>query len=439
SHAIPTVLAFLFLIFRTEILPYRKDPAAIRYGLIASLLLLSLSWCLFVIANIAILANITILLCVPTAIAICYSLKTARFLLPLCGILLFTLPIFGQLNDILVLMSAFVVGSLVHLVGMTAFIDGQSIFLPSGHIYIADGCSGLRYLTISILLGYLLAILNNYSAKRAIFTFFVAILLGLMTNWLRIFLLVVIGDVTEMRSSLMHDHELFGWILFSCVMLPAIYFSPIMPKKILPVETEAQIHPLIPLLVLAAGPLLIALMPAATQNTAQFTLKALGAPDQQFHTDTPIAIKTPAGISRELRQKNIDGVTLTIQLTQYKPTNAKEKIIPYFESLFNQEEWRVSSVATSKQLEKLGFQTLILNQSNSYNNVIFLYRFEVGQFNGNTYKQAKILQIPATFSNKRYSNFFSVVGKCEDETCSKEMSAAEKLAIDWHQQTKSLR
>jgi exosortase len=437
SHAIPTLFALLFLVFRTTVFPYQRDSNIVRILLVSSIALLSLIWLVFVVANITLLANLAILLCIPIVLAASYSTKTTRFFAPTLGILLFTIPIFGQLNNILVSMSANVVGSLVHLFGITALIEGQDIFIPSGHIFIADGCSGLRYLTISMLLGYMLAILNNYTLKRALFTILAATILGLLTNWIRIFLLVVIGDLTDMKSSLMHDHEFFGWILFAVTMLPAIFFSPIYPKP--PVENNEplKLRPLPSLAALALGPLLFSLIPNTANNSEKLSLNTLGL--RVDTTPTEVLFKMPPTSSEEYALTRINNIEFRIQLAQFKPATLKEKIIPYFDSLFNSEVWRVTFEGTPEKLKKMGFRAVALKRTNSQFYELLLYRYEIGTNNTSSYEIAKILQIPAAFTGNRYFNIFSISSDCSEQNCTAELAIAAQQAEKWDKTTRKLR
>src|SRR5690606_14047274 len=120
----------------------------------------------------------------------------------------------------------------VKLSRLTALIDGNNIFLPSGTIFIADGCSGLRYLIISLLIGYIMALMNHYRFMQSIGVLVIAVALGLVANWLRIYLLVLIGYLTDMQSSLMRDHETFGWIIFAMIMVPTVYFAPVVRRQL---------------------------------------------------------------------------------------------------------------------------------------------------------------------------------------------------------------
>jgi hypothetical protein len=53
----------------------------------------------------------------------------------------------------------------------------------------------------------------------------VAIIGALITNWIRITLLIIIGDYTDMTSSLMTDHNNFGWYIFIPFMVLLFVFG----------------------------------------------------------------------------------------------------------------------------------------------------------------------------------------------------------------------
>jgi exosortase len=439
AHAIPTLFAFLYLVWRAP-MAYQPNRPPIRYALIITLGLTSVAWLLFVIANITILANITVWLMLPLIIASCYSLASMRGLLPLFGILFFTLPLLSELNSLLVYLSARAVGYLIHFFGMTALIEGQNIFIPSGHIFIADGCSGLRYFTISLLLGYLLCILNNYRAKGIIVCMLIAMALGLGANWLRIFFLVIIGHVTEMQSSLMHDHETFGWVLFACLMFPAIYFAPINRPSPTRVITTPTLKALAPLIALATGPVLLLLissnlnLSSATSLNLQQIMQANTA-----YTRPPLNLLIPEGQTNHSGEIHIQGTTFFTQLQEYRPQNLKEKLIPYVPNVYDRDEWQLQKENGITSIEALGFQFLQLHNSRQDKHIILVYRFEVGRFNTQQYSTAKMLQIPAILTGHDYANFFSLQAVCKNSHCEEERLEAVQLANNWHNKTKALR
>ena len=100
------------------------------------------------------------------------------------------------------------------------FIELEDI----GIFEVAYGCSGLRYLLVSISLSSILGMLWFDRAGDKLIIIMCGALLGLISNWLRVAIIIYMGYITDMQSSLVDDHEAFGWILFSFFIFPFCYF-----------------------------------------------------------------------------------------------------------------------------------------------------------------------------------------------------------------------
>jgi len=98
--------------------------------------------------------------------------------------------------------------------GVPTYVEGNLVTIPAGVFEIADGCSGLRYMIVSLAISSLFSFLYINNVKKAVGFFTLAIFGALLTNWIRITALILIGEYTNMESSLMADHNTFGWYLF---------------------------------------------------------------------------------------------------------------------------------------------------------------------------------------------------------------------------------
>jgi exosortase len=128
--------------------------------------------------------------------------------------LIFIFPFWGVLTPILQDISVVAVTFIMGFTGVPTYVQGQFITIPAGVFEIAGGCSGLRYLIVSLVISSLFIFLYIKNAKHALMFFIVAILGALLTNWIRITALILIGQYTNMESSLMEDHNTFGWYLY---------------------------------------------------------------------------------------------------------------------------------------------------------------------------------------------------------------------------------
>jgi exosortase A len=159
-----------------------------------------------------------------------YGVSESKKLLFPIAFLLFAIPIWDYLTLPLQEISVVITTALLSLVNIPAFIDGFYVTISPGTFEIAGGCSGLRYLlvilTLSSLHGYL-----SYSLWRTrVALLVIASILGLVTNWLRIFFIILVGYETEMQSSLIKEHELFGWVLFAVILIPLFFIAQKLPQ-----------------------------------------------------------------------------------------------------------------------------------------------------------------------------------------------------------------
>lgn len=148
-----------------------------------------------------------------------------RMFIPI-ALLILAVPIWDYIGYPLQLITVFVDQFLLGAAGITFEINGIYVHLPGkGTFEVAFGCSGLRYLLISVALSMIIAQqwLSSLSSKVKIIA--MGIFLGLASNWLRVAIIIYIGDMTYMESPLVDDHETFGWVLFSLMMLPLIWFG----------------------------------------------------------------------------------------------------------------------------------------------------------------------------------------------------------------------
>ena len=358
-------------------------------------------------------------------------MKTLRHVAVPCGILIFALPLWGILNGPLVEISAAVVGKTARLSGMTLLMDGSNIFIPYGRLYIDDGCSGLRYFVIGLLMAYLISYLNHYRVKQVVVAFGVAIVLSLLTNWVRIFSLVVIGYQTEMKSSLMEDHELFGWVLFALVMLPAIYYAPAFKPK---PRVESEIptaRPLLPLLLLMIGPALALLAPTTLEMAPAFTLNALNHYSAAHSTGAPVPnveLSYP-GLPLTYNQSVIvKDVVVRVELAQYVQTDTQEKLVPYFRSLHDRDVW---SIASERKNDATGLQFSVMKRAGSENYHLLAHLYFVGRYATHQYELAKLLQIPAMLWGDNYFVIFTAQAACNDSSCAAQTEAIKQVARDW--------
>jgi exosortase A len=141
-----------------------------------------------------------------------------RIAFPL-GFLYFAVP-FGEfmLPQLMQWTADFTVAAL-QLSGVPVYREGLQFVIPSGHWSIVEACSGIRYLIASVMVGTLYAHLSYRTWTRRLAFVGVAILVPIVANWLRAYMIVMIGHLSNNRLAVGVDHLLYGWIFFGIVMV----------------------------------------------------------------------------------------------------------------------------------------------------------------------------------------------------------------------------
>lgn len=127
---------------------------------------------------------------------------------------IFLIPMWGFVSDVLQELSIAMVTLLLQYTNIPIYVNDQYISIPAGTFEIADGCSGLRYIMVSLAISSLYISLYIHKLKPALLFISLAIVGALITNWLRITSLIMIGQYTNMTSDLIENHNNFGWYIY---------------------------------------------------------------------------------------------------------------------------------------------------------------------------------------------------------------------------------
>ena len=133
--------------------------------------------------------------------------------------LLFVVPLWGVLTIPLQSLAVTAVSFMMRLTGISILVEPPFIHIPEGIFEIAYGCSGLRYVLVSMVISSIYIFLFISKLQKALIFIVVALSGALLTNWIRITLLILIGHWTDMTSSLVYDHNNFGWYIYAPFMI----------------------------------------------------------------------------------------------------------------------------------------------------------------------------------------------------------------------------
>ncbi|RIX45472.1 MAG: exosortase A [Rhodocyclales bacterium GT-UBC] len=140
-----------------------------------------------------------------------------KILFPL-AFLFFSVPIGDfMLPQLMEWTASFTVFAL-RLSGIPVYREGLQFVIPSGNWSVVEACSGVRYIIASLTVGLLFAYLNFQSTKkRLVFTLF-SLLVPVLANWLRAYMIVMLGHLSNNRLAAGVDHLIYGWLFFGLVI-----------------------------------------------------------------------------------------------------------------------------------------------------------------------------------------------------------------------------
>jgi exosortase A len=141
------------------------------------------------------------------------------------GFLYFAMPVWSDINGILQDSSVRVSGLLIWITGIPGYLEGNLVQLPAGTLEIAEGCSGLHFLIVGVTLAALYGELSQHPLRRRVLWVVSMGALALVTNWLRIFVIIAVAYLTDMHTFLVAHHYWFGWVLFVVAFMAFLWLA----------------------------------------------------------------------------------------------------------------------------------------------------------------------------------------------------------------------
>lgn len=133
--------------------------------------------------------------------------------------LFFAVPVGEFLIQPLMGVTADFTVAMLRLTGIPVYREGTFFSIPSGDWSVVEACSGLRYLIASVTLGVLYAYLTYRSWKRRLLFSLAAIVVPVLANSGRAYMIVMIAHLSDMKLAVGVDHLIYGWVFFGLVML----------------------------------------------------------------------------------------------------------------------------------------------------------------------------------------------------------------------------
>ena len=181
--------------------------------------LVGFGWLLAQLAGTSVAQQFGVILMIPLLVWGVMGYAVVRALAFPLLFLLFAVPFGEFLESPLMEYTADFTVFALRLTGIPVYREGQLFMIPSGSWSVVEACSGLRYLIASLTVGVLYAYLTYRSLKRRAIFVALSVIVPIVANWLRAYLIVMIGHLIGMKYASGIDHLIYGWLFFGVVIL----------------------------------------------------------------------------------------------------------------------------------------------------------------------------------------------------------------------------
>ncbi len=218
THGFLVVPIVLWMVWRKRAVLSHLQPRPLAWGLLL-LALVGLGWLLGELVAVNSLTQLAfvamLVLLVPTLL----GMEVTRALLFPLGFMFFAVPIGEFVMPTLMQWTADFTVMALRLSGVPVYREGLQFVIPSGSWSVIEACSGVRYLIASLTVGTLFAYLNYQSTKRRVMFIIVSIIVPVIANWLRAYMIVMLGHLSGNKLATGVDHIIYGWIFFGIVIM----------------------------------------------------------------------------------------------------------------------------------------------------------------------------------------------------------------------------
>jgi exosortase A len=200
---------------RRELARFAPAPDWLGLALIAAA---GLAWLVAWAGQVQVVQQYAMTVMIPAAVVAVAGRRVALALAFPLAFLLFGVPVGEVLIPPLMHWTAHFTVVALRLTGMPVYQQGTIFTIPDGTWSVVEGCSGLRYLIASITVGTLYAYLSYRRLWKRLLFVALSVVVPIIANGLRAYLIVMIAVLSDMKLALGIDHIIYGWVFFGLVI-----------------------------------------------------------------------------------------------------------------------------------------------------------------------------------------------------------------------------
>ena len=216
GFVVPLISLWLIWRIRSDLLALQPRPSPSAWLLLA---VMAAVWLAGDLVAVNVVTQLALVLLIILAVPAVLGWQVARRMAFPLGFLLFAVPAGDFLLPQFMEWTADFTVLALRWSGIPVYREGLQFIIPSGAWSVVEACSGIRYLIASLVVGCLFAYLSYRSLGKRLAFIGVAILVPLVANWLRAYMIVMIGHLSGNELATGVDHLIYGWVFFGVVIL----------------------------------------------------------------------------------------------------------------------------------------------------------------------------------------------------------------------------
>ncbi|HWQ94595.1 MAG TPA: exosortase A [Gammaproteobacteria bacterium] len=308
---------------------------------------LGFGWLFADLGGVLVVAQYCLVAMIPATVWAVLGPQVVRAIAFPLGFLFFAVPAGEFLIPYMMNFTADFVVAALQLSGIPVYREGTFFTIPSGQWSVVEGCSGLRYLIASFTLGCLYAYLTYRSTRRRLIFALLSLIVPIVANWLRAYMIVMIAHLSDMRLALGIDHYIYGWVFFGIVMMLLFWVGSFWREDLqaplpegsgsvaLPIHKPAQpgrffIAGITALAVAALWPAYAMYLESAPVKTQGLVIELPDTAGGWSRQATPIADWQPHYIGTDaqvMQTYGKDGKTVSVYLGYYRTQRQNAELI----------------------------------------------------------------------------------------------------------------
>lgn len=355
THAfvVPPIVLWLAWRLRAELAPLRPAPMP---WVLLPMACAAAAWLLGSLVQVNAVMHLALAVMLVLTVPLLLGWQVTWVLLFPLAFFFFAVPIGEFMTPWMVQWTADFTVTALRASGIPIYREGMQFVIPSGSWSVVEACSGVRYLMASVMVGSLFAYLNYTSTRRRVIFMAVAIAVPIVANWLRAYMIVMLGHLSNNQIATGVDHLVYGWVFFGIVIMAMFFVGARWAEPELPVESThrlaaspVQAEPrfagwaLAAVLTLAAPAFLIQqLADAAPTKQPVVTLPATLADGWQASSASgvdwrPIYVDASAEAAREYTGRHGE---VGVYVAYYRDQNEARKLVSSTNMLVRSDDFR---------------------------------------------------------------------------------------------------